>query len=175
MDTKMFRDISWNGRMAYAIMCAERYLLSKYPQKDWTPIFEKLWAATGDMFLDEWSQRVIDILPECFLEFPTFETSDFNFLTKEEYVVIRNLYDGLGDDYANLIELIHSMEEIYAFTNIPGYGEESLRILGEIVAMLEKENIELPDPKFVEFSKFSERDGWGEHFDGSKLSLILNK
>lgn len=38
-----------------------------------------------------------------------------------------------------------------------------------------KNKIELPDPKFVEFSKFCERDGWGEHFGGSKLSLILNK
>lgn len=175
MISNTFRNVSWNGRIAYAIMCAIKYLSTKYPHKNWTPLFEKLWNATGEMFLDEWSKRIIDILPDCFFEFPSFEKSDFNYLTKSEYEIFKDLYNGLDEDFATLIEAIHSMEEIYAFTNIPGYGEESLKILEDIASMLEKENIPLPDPKLVEFSKFSEKNGWGEPFDGTKLSIILNK
>ena len=35
MDTR-FNTISMNGRMAYVIMCVEKYLKSIYPNKDWT-------------------------------------------------------------------------------------------------------------------------------------------
>ena len=35
--------------------------------------------------------------------------------------------------------------------------------------------IELPDIKLVEFSTIDQRNGWGDHFDGTKLSIILNK
>ena len=34
-----FNKISMIGRFAYAVMCAERYALAKYPEKDWRPLF----------------------------------------------------------------------------------------------------------------------------------------
>lgn len=42
-----------------------------------------------------------------------------------------------------------------------------------MLAILEKEKVELPNPKAVSFSKFSERDGWGNDFDGKGLSRII--
>ena len=41
--------------------------------------------------------------------------------------------------------------------------------------MLEDKKIELPNPQLVAFSKFSEDDGWGKAFDGTKLSIVLKE
>lgn len=176
MDIKIFSNISWRGRVAYAIMCLEKYLVTKEPNKDWTPLSKKLWTITGGkMFLDEWSDRVIDILPKCLLEFKDFASSDFTYLTEEEYNTFKNLYEGLGEDFSQLMEKIHEMEEVYAYTVIDDNGEKCAEILEEIIQILEKNSIFLPDYNLVTFSKFEEKEGRGEPFDGTKLSIVLNK
>lgn len=96
-----------NGRIAYAIMCAEIYAKTKYPTKNWQIVFEKFWEITNSNDWDFWASKTIEILPKCILE--------------------------------------------------------------------KKNNISLPDLRLVTFSKFSERDGFGEPFDGKKLSIFLKK
>lgn len=175
MDINIFRNISWCGRVAYAIMCLEQYLIMKQPSKDWTPLLKKLWAVTdGKMFLDEWSSRIIDILPECFFEFKDYASSDFTYLTEEEYNTFKKLYEGLDEDFSQLMEKIHEMEEVYAYTVIDDNGEKCAEVLEEIINILEKNNIPLPDYNLVAFSKFEENEGRGETFDGTKLSIVLN-
>ena len=36
MNKDLLLKVSMNGRMAYAIMCVEKYLLVKYPDKYWS-------------------------------------------------------------------------------------------------------------------------------------------
>lgn len=36
-------NISMMGRMAYVIMCVEKYLLNKYPNRNWKLLSEILW------------------------------------------------------------------------------------------------------------------------------------
>jgi len=42
-----------------------------------------------------------------------------------------------------------------------------------MLAILEDEEVDPPKPEAVSFSKFSERDGWGDDFDGKELSRII--
>ena len=37
--------ISMNGRMAYVIMCVERFLVAVYPERDWKPLARTMWKA----------------------------------------------------------------------------------------------------------------------------------
>lgn len=176
MDINIFSNISWRGRVAFAIMCLEQYLITKEPNKNWTPLSKKLWAITdGKMLLDEWSNRVIDLLPECFFAFKDYASSDFTYLTEEEYNTFKNLYEGLGEDFSQLIEKVHEMEEVYAYTVIDDNGDKCAEVLEEIIQILEKNSISLPDYNLISFSKFGENEGRGEPFDGTKLSIIMNK
>lgn len=170
----ILKDVSMNGRMAYGIMCFEKFVIEKYSSKDWNILVKQLWCATSE-FWDNWSEKTMEYIPEYLFEFEDFESSEFEYITKEEYLKLNDLLKGIDDKVNQLLLKLLEIEEVYSYTCIPGYGEESLKILKDIARMLEKENIPLPDPKLVEFSKFSEKNGWGEPFDGTKLSIILNK
>ena len=41
MDSR-FKNITMTGRMCYIFMCMERYLLSLYPDRDWTLVAKKM-------------------------------------------------------------------------------------------------------------------------------------
>lgn len=125
----------------------------------WKPLFSLLWEATSLETLDEWSEKVVDILPESFFEFENYENSDFSHLSKDDYDKFADLYQGLGEDFTQLIEDIYKIFEEYAYTSIDGAGQKSLNIIARILKMLENESISAPDPQLVAFSKISEKNG----------------
>ncbi|MGM9984101.1 MAG: hypothetical protein ACI38O_05370 [Fibrobacter intestinalis] len=176
MKMDIFNEVSLRGRVAYAILCAEKYFTVVYPDRDWKIIFEICWRFTDDsMYLDAWADSMCDILPECLLEFDGYNRPDgpYEYITEEQYTTIKNLYAGIKDDVNVILKAIRDMEEEYAYTVIEEYGKGSIETLSSIVKMLEEKNIALPDPQLVAFSKFSEEDGWGKAFDGTKLSMVL--
>ena len=174
MDMKQFEEISLLGRIGYAIMCAEAYLTAIHPSRDWRPLFEMLWSICDKgTFWDEWASEILEILPECLFEFPSFEQSDFSHLDEKDYEIMKSLLSDYDSGTDILLEGIRNMEEAYAYTEIDGIGEESLDILEDIVEVLEKAAVPLPDPKAVAFSSFEECGGRGEPFDYHLLSAVL--
>ena len=170
---KQFEDISIRGRIAYGTMCAEEYILSTRPTQDWSPVFKKIWDFNEAEYWDDWHDEMLDILPECFLEFPSYETSDFQVLTKEEYAAINALYQPIPEHWEAIIKNIFAMEEAYAYSTIPGTGLESLQSLSAIIDVLEGLHITLPSLNSVQQYRFAEKKGWGERFDCKPLSKIL--
>lgn len=168
-----FNEISMNGRMAYLILCIEKYLITKYAGKDWTILSKILWDVTSN-YWDEWDFKYVEIIPEHLFEFENFEDSDFEEITKEEYDNFSNLLKNMPAEVNKLLLAPHLLQEIYSYTSIPGYGTEASNIILNVCKILEDNNIELPSISAVHFSRFTEKNGWGEQFDGSKLSLILN-
>lgn len=131
-----------------------------------------MWKGTSDYF-DEWWYRFMEILPEYLYEFDSYKDADFDYLSEEDY----NYYtEFLKDIDKNMEELLVTPGEIamvYSYTSIPGKGKESISLVQKSIEILEQNGIELPDPKEVEFSSFEEKNGWGNSFDGRKLSVIL--
>lgn len=168
-----FSNVSMVGRFAYSVMCAERYALEKYPAKDWKPLFTWMWKGTSDYF-DEWYYRFIEILPEYLYEFDSFEEADFEYLTKEQYTFYSGFMKDLDDNMVALLTVPAELSMVYAYSTIPGNGKESLDLLNKAIKILNTEHIELPDPQQISFSSFSVKNGWGEPFDGSALSIVLN-
>lgn len=64
--------------------------------------------------------KVVEVLPECLFEFPTFEQSDFDHLDKASYNTMVSLLKDLDDRTDALLEGILDMEEAYAYTVIDG-------------------------------------------------------
>ena len=63
MQAKNFNEISMNGRMAYLILCVERYVKTKYPDKDWSVLSQWMWDSTSE-YWDEWDSKFMEIIPE---------------------------------------------------------------------------------------------------------------
>lgn len=171
---KELENISMNGRIAYIILCIEKYLITKFSDTNWSTLSEWMWKATSS-YWDEWANKFIEIVPEYLYEFETYEKSNFNTITKEEYQYFYNLFKENKEIIDELLQKLLEIEEIYSYSSIPGFGEDAIQIVLETTKILERDNVELPNLNSVKFSTFNELNGWGNNFDGSKISLILNK
>lgn len=168
-----FEDISLRGRIAYGIMCAENYVLAIHPERDWKSVFAELWRITGEVMWDDWADRVADLLLEYVHEGDSYDKDEFSWIGKEGFEELKTLYEDMPEGWSTIVRDIFDMEEEYAYTSIPGRGSESIGMLEEIMAILKAECVELPDPKSVAFSRFDERRGRDNYFDGTPLSRIL--
>ena len=174
MNTSDFDNISMNGRMAYAILCIEKFFIAEYPKENWTELSKLMWGATS-MYWDEWDDKFIEIIPQFLFEFKTYEEAAFERITEEEYNSFVALLKDKPAIINQLLMKLQELHEVYCYSSIPGTGNEASNIVLDICAILEQARIPLPDIKAVTFSHFSEKDGWGNDFDGTKLSLILNQ
>ena len=171
--TPDFTNISMIGRAAYAVMCAERYAMAEYPDKDWKPLFTWMWQITSDYF-DEWYYRFMEILPEYLYEFDNYKDADFEYLSEEDYNYYADFLKDIDTNMADLLKIPTDISMVYSYTEIPGVGKESIDLVNKAIKILKKAHIELPPIDEVARSLFSEKNGWGENFDGTKLSIILN-
>ena len=169
----MIEEISLRGRIAFAIMCAERYVLAKKPGADWSFVFSELWRIADDIHWDDWSDRVIDLLPEYIYELDCYNPDEFSWIDEKGFTTLKELYAGFGEDWANLLQDIVDMEEAYAYTSIPGVGQESISSLEDVLSILAKADVAAPPLESVAFSRFPERGGRGNPFDKLELSIIL--
>ena len=173
MNTQDLNNISMNGRMAYSILCIEKYLLTKYQNDDWSILSNEMWKATSS-YWDEWDETFLEIIPEYLFEFKSYEESDFEYLTKEKYNSFVSLLNNKSSEINEMLMSLHKLCEIYSFSSIPQNGQKASEIVIRLCNILESNNIPLPNIDTVSFSIFTEKNGWGNNFDGTKLSLILN-
>lgn len=170
-----FRNVSVTGRIAYGIMCAEEYLLNKYPNKDWEIVFNDFWKITNLELWDDWLDELIEIIPEYLFEFKDYKSSCFEYLTELKYNKLKKLYDNINDDVNIILNMVYELARSHVYSAVYENGSESLYNLDKIINFLENKAITLPDIKAVQMHLFSEKGGWGNTFDGTSLSKILKK
>lgn len=173
MQASDFNEISMNGRMAYLILCVELYVKTLYPDKDWSVLSKWMWGATSE-YWDEWDSKFMEIIPEFLYEFDSYKESDFECISEDEYDYFTSLFDGLSDEFNSMLLKLHELQQVYCYESIPGNGADASKIVVDACGILEANHIDLPNLEKVSFSRFSEKDGWGNDFDGTKLSIILN-
>lgn len=179
---KRFESVSMNGRMAYVIMCVEAFLAAQYPEKDWRFVVQKLWKATSTNW-DDWSNEFSAIIPDVLLQYDKYDSKEFGeSMTEDEFLLLQLLYsdisEGIEDDPSDEVNYIlnkpYEMAMVYEGTMI-GDGQESIDIITKTETILKKHGIPLPDYTKVLFSSRNEQNGWGNDFDGSYLSILLNE
>ena len=127
-----------------------------------------MWKATSG-YWDEWDDRLLEIIPDYLFEFESYEGSDFDNLSPDEYDYFVSLFKGLPEDFNSLL----LKQAVYCYEPIPDRGAEASKIVMEACNILEQNEIPLPDIDTVTFSLFSEKYGWGDNFDGAEISTIL--
>ncbi|MCQ2554289.1 MAG: hypothetical protein MJ171_01385 [Clostridia bacterium] len=177
MNNEQIKNLSMNGRMAYSIMCIEKFLMQIYPEKSWEILSREMWKVTN-MYWDEWDFRFMEVMPQYLFEKSNYEESEFEYITEDEYDAFCRLYKGStsgdeSDELVILIDHLHQLAQVYSYSDIPGVGEESLIIIESLCMMLQKKNVELPDASILAFSDFKEKSGWGNFFEGNKYSLVI--
>lgn len=177
--TNKLSSVSMNGRMAYTIMCVESFLVNQHPDRDWSLVAKAMWESTSTNWGD-WPEVFSAYIPCVMFEYNGYNEDLAESYSEETYNQLLLLYDGITDgneddasDEVNyMINLPYEMAMVYEGTTI-GDGTESFEIIQNAESILEKHGIPLPDYHKVLFSSVQELNGWGNDFDGSKLSVIL--
>ncbi len=173
MNKKNFINISMNGRLAYQLMCAEKYFVNKYPNKDFTELFHILWKVTNGMYWDTFSGYLIELKKEYFFKVSSYDDRNWLYLTKKQYDLFKPMVSEFDDEDEALLLTLIDQAEVYAYTVVPKDTSESIDIVFETIEFLKKRKIKLPDIKLIEIYTIDQMDGWGDFFDGTKLSIIL--
>lgn len=177
-----FSQINMTGRVCWLIMCVERYLVTLWPERDWTVVAEHLWPWVSS---NDWSaaRDLSDmVVPEFIFEFPGYEKTnavEYNGeLPKELYDELIKLFDGIttgaADDEINIV--IGSLCEFgncCENTCFSGADEPVAELLKRIAGILERSSVALPDIAAVADRRADEANGWGRPFDGKAYSVIL--
>ncbi|MBR4374815.1 MAG: hypothetical protein IKP49_10685 [Treponema sp.] len=182
MENKL-KDVSLNGRLGYLIMCCEAYLKTKYPERDWTFVAERMWEATSCEYWNRWTDKYVGFIPCVLFEYAEYDKDDLEeCYTKEQFETLKSLYSGItdgneddsNDEFAQIIRKPFDFCMVYEGTGI-GDGSDGYALIDETEKILTENGIPLPDYHKVEFSSYTELNGWENDFDGRPLSVILNK
>jgi len=173
MNIDTFKLISFRGRVAYGISCFENALISlKHNSDDWKIVLRYLWEFTSSNNLEDCNSATAELIPENLMETKTYD-EDFERISEDEYLCLYNLYQNIDESINILLRDIHELGVSHAYTNISGYGERSMDALETLISHMLNNDFPLPDIEPFLKSSIEEDDGWGNEFDGIKLSKIL--
>ncbi len=174
----IYDTLSIRGRVAYAIMCFERYVTCKYPDKDMSAVADMMWKIIDNSdYIDNSSYRYMEIIPEYLFEANDFTSSEFDYLTEKEYDLFTDLLPTPDID-ANLNTIMHLIYDIameYAYTVVELDAPETKEYLQEISKILQTNSITLPKVDDIPKYEWDDTHGWGQPFDGRYLSIIIKK
>lgn len=174
MDNRI-NDISIRARVAYLIMCFERYVAEKYPQGKWKPVAEIMWKICDNSdYIDNSAYRYLEIIPDHLFAHERFAESKFEFMTESEYEAFVSV---IPEDNSNLNILMHSIYDVaieYAYCGIPKGAPDTIPYVEDVEQIMHDSGIELPDISLLA-GYVDPEDWWGDPFDGRYLSIILNQ
>ncbi len=174
MKTKI-KKLSIRGRVAYVIMCFEKYVTLKYPATDWTRVDDMMWKiCDGSDYIDNSAYKYMEIIPEFLYEFDDYVKADFDYLSEDDFNYFRTV---IPKDDKSLNTIMHNVYYItmeYAYTGIPKEAPKTLPYIDEVNEIMESNGIELPNIDLLK-DLVDEEHWWGDVFDGRYLSIILNK
>lgn len=174
MNLDSLKNVSVLGRVAYAIMCFEKYAVTVYPMVDFSSVVEVMWSIIdGSNYLDESAYRYIEIVPECLFEFKSYEESDFEYLTKEEYISFTHILNETDQDLNVLMKNIYDIAMAYSYTTVEIGAPDTIPPVERTIEILSSHGIALPDMGAVAKNTPTSSDGLGDYFNGRYLSIIL--
>ena len=181
--TDELRNISLTGRLCYLFMCIEKYLVSVYPDRDWTPVAKKCWQWTN-VFWNEGCDEYDKIVPSYLLEFDNYkETNEREFdgmLSQKEYDTFVKLYAGISNgreesDIDRILMMPVEFNNVCECSDFCYADEPSLVIIQEAQSILAKHNIELPCFDKIRSLTVDQKNGCGDFMESEWLSEIIGK
>ena len=185
MDPRL-ADISLVGRTFYAIMCFERYVLKKYPDRDWSRVVDEMWKLCDDsyQYYDESAYRYSEMIQDGLHQLDRYQKLDCTYLSEEDFFYYRSILPTPEEDpkLTDIMIRIYDIDTAYIYAGIEPHAPDSLPYIEDIERILEEEGIEKPNVDLlIDFTVDQEKaakvsDEWGGFdCDGRYLSIILNR
>ena len=166
-------DLSIRARVALGAMCLEMLLecfVEDYKNNPgWLFVLSSIWDYTSKPPGD-WHYKMAEIIPFSVEEDLPFEEKGIDFLEKEKYDLIRELYlKTPNQDIKKVIDKIFEIGTIDLYTSIHDKSPQTISRLQEIINITQENNLQIPSlDRFVSYS-INTNDGWGNDFDKSKV------
>ncbi|MFL1897496.1 hypothetical protein ACJRPK_17500, partial [Aquimarina sp. 2-A2] len=146
---------------------------------DWSLLFEFLWRfPTGNEIKDLalWHENEGECVPFCIMDELPYEKSHFEFISKEQYEIFKNLYSKSNNIIWTITDSIHSIGTQYLYSGVGDGAPETLKELEKTINLLNKENIPLPNFnafRSLEYEKNPKTDWivWGDRITPESLSF----
>jgi hypothetical protein len=168
MEIKMFKEISTRGRVAFAICCLENVIkkqnLVQNDESEKT-ILQQLWHFTTDN-IALWELQVRELIPYVIMEDVSYEIKDFDFFSLKFHNKLQTYYKKCYPYLLEIINLIYELgrTNLYVAINSEKLKEVSLPHLQDIIDLMEKNDIQLPDIGLFKKISITENYGWGRTF-----------
>lgn len=172
MDATTYASLSATGKVVYINLCIENYALALKPHADWQVLFEKIWELTSGVYWDEWAYSFLDMIPEYLTEFPDYESSDFEYLSKPVYEKLLKLHEDMPEAWGKLLDNLYEIALVFGYDCDDPEGRGK-KLFQEEEEILLSEGVSLPTEDIAALCPASENRGYGNPFDGRKLSRVL--
>lgn len=175
MIEKQLKSVSVRARVSFGICCLEKALIHYgCTLEKWRFVVEKLWRYTNIKYLDDWYYEIAEWLPDSLLEDNIYHAEEFEYVTKEQFLFLSNLYKTESNQTINKIfRLVFETGTIDLYSKLENFAPNSLNSLEKIESIMKQNNIEMPPITSQANHSFNENNGWGERFDGTNDSMIL--
>ena len=176
---RAWKKLSLTGRFCYLFMCVETYLVTRFPERDWTPVAKRCWQWTEDYWDKGWDIYSA-VVPEFLFEFEGYEkTNAGNYngtLSEKDYQELTTLFAGLTtgnakDEINQLLMLPIEFCNTCDGASLDYAFQETISVFRDMQQLLSKHDIPLPDMSKIKH--MSAWDGWGSFVDSKYLSIIL--
>ena len=177
-----WRELSLTGRLCYLFMCIEKYLVTCYPDRDWTPVAQRCWQWTN-VYWNEGLDTYEPVVPYYLLEFDNYEEAnrrefDGN-LPEKDYLILKKLFEGIADgsleDEINQVLMLPTdFNHVCECSDFSSADEPTLEILQKMQQFLSLHNITAPDVNAVKHMTADQKGGWGDFVDSQYLAIILS-
>lgn len=164
-----FYNISIRGRIAYCILCLKKYADTVYPNDDFVSVYTMACRIIdGSDYVDEAAYRYMEIIPEYLFEFRDYQSSDFEYLSEQEYGWFVSVLN-LNDKYLNsLMNQIYETAMLYAYTTVPIPAKRTAEMILEVIEVLKQCGITPPDISAVSEYTYDESDIFGKSINLTK-------
>lgn len=169
----IIKSLSIRGRVTYLIMCFEKLVVSKYPNRNWKPVSDLMWKICDNSdYIDNSAYRYMEIVPEYLFEFDNFEDAEFDYLSEDEYRKFISIIPNDDPDIEIIMHSIYNVAMEYAYTGIPDFAPDTLPYIEATEKVMKKYELQLPD--LSQLTQYTDKEHWWGHpFDGRYLSVIL--
>ena len=181
-DKPVFDNISMLGRLCYLFMCIEKYLVNKYPDRDWRIVADRLWNWTEEYWNDA-QEKSDQIIPEYILAFNSYEKVNMKCfdgeLSEGLYNQLVRLYEGIttGNSEEEINQVLFTTVEWGTYcegASLSSAQGPATNLIYFVLDILDKYQIEYPDMMSIQNMSIDEKNGWGEFRNCRHLSTILN-
>lgn len=140
-----------------------------------------MWKSTNE-YWDDFYDAFCEILPGIFLTDDSYNDDLAKSISEEEFAIVKSLYNGItdgiednpNDELNYMLNKPYEMAMVYEGT-VTVDGKETFEIIEKAEKVLISNNIPIPDYTKVLFFLLLKKNGWGNFFDETYLSIILNK